>query len=127
MGRLPLVYVLCFAIALLGVCGTHAHVEDVSHHSGVHDAAYLVTLIDADHSADHDDDGAIDIDPVVKAFGKFVVQAPVLLLALCCGLLPYVAREIWWTRVRRPLLRPPKHRSRFHVLPPSHAPPTLLV
>ena len=125
MARLFLACALCFAVALLGVCGTHAHVRSLSHHSLDGDPVHVVNVVDADHSAEHDDDD-IDIDPVVKAFGQFLLQAPVLLLAWCLGVLPFIAREVWKPRPERPLLRPPKERRHFYLLPPAHAPPTLL-
>jgi hypothetical protein len=133
MGRTLLACALCFAIALLGVSGVHAHLAVADHaaphaeESHLHHGAYVVSVIDADHVSDHDDDGDIDIDPVVKAFGKLLIL-PLLVAVALCYVIAVLARGDSGGQ-RLPIecpLRPPRQRSRFFLLPPAHAPPSLL-
>jgi hypothetical protein len=135
MGRTSLLLTLCFTLALLGVCGTHAHMPGVDHaqtssveHAHAHETAYTVSVTDADHFADHDDDGDIDIDPLAKAFGKVSLDIFFFAIAILCGLVALARPDGYSLRLPlAPPLRPPKRRRRAYLLPPSQAPPTLLI
>jgi len=139
MGRPFLLVALCLAVALFGVCGTHAHMPGAGHehehehaagseHPHAHDGAYTITVLDADHLGDHDDDGDIDIDPVTKAFGKLSLNVFFLAIAVICAVVALLSRSERSVRLPfDPPLRPPKGRRRSYLLPPSQAPPTLLI
>jgi len=127
MLRRALIIVLCLAIAALGVSGAHVHVPDAAHEQDhgaeVHGHAFETAVLDHDHDADHADHGAIDVDPVHKAFGK----APLILAAIVLTVLYVLAEQLSGSAgtlvlQQRPT-RPPKRRFRFVLLPPSHAPP----
>lgn len=134
MGRSFLVLLVCGSVALMGVLGIHAHLPgDHAHTHGVvaeheHAAPYAVAVLDADHAADHGEDGDIDIDPVVKAFGKLLLLATlvVALFSILCDFLTLATRGIVLRWPSAPPLRPPKDRTRFYILPPALAPPTPL-
>jgi hypothetical protein len=137
MGRALLVSVVCLAVALFGVFGVHAHMPGTHHDLGgsaslagshaEHAGAYVVAVVDSDHSLDHDDDGDTDIDPVVKAFSKsLALAAAVIASPTQWGFLALSDRLIVLRIGIVPPLRPPKERSRFSLHPPSHAPPAPL-
>lgn len=137
MLRTFLICALCLAIALIGVSGVHAHLAIEDHDAAdrgsashgeahAHHGAHVVSVLDADHSSDHDDDGDIDIDPLVKAFGTLLLAALSLAVAILYVIAPLLTGE---TTRRVPFtrpLRPPRLRPRYFILPPSHAPPTPL-
>ncbi|MEJ1963745.1 MAG: hypothetical protein WDO56_20170 [Gammaproteobacteria bacterium] len=136
MGRNLFVCLLCLAVALIAVTGVHAHLpgdhpgaEIADPHAEGHHrhGAYVVSVIDADHLNDHDDDGDVDIDPLAKAFGTLSLSAPVAIIAMWVGIVLLAAHVLAVLVVFAPPLRPPRDRSRFYILPPSHAPPAPLV
>ena len=110
----------------------HAHLPGAHHQPhgrlagshAEHASAYVAAVVDFDHSADHDDDGDIDIDPLVKAFGKILLLvAAVVAIPVLWGFLELSDRVVVLRVAIAPPLRPPKQRRRFSLLPPSHAPP----
>lgn len=113
-----LIGVLCLAVAMLGIAGTHAHLGGHGHHG-----AHVVAFVAADHAVDHAG-GGLDIDPLVKAFGSFPLTAAFIAIAVfCCFVELYVLGGFvrWLPEMR--LLQPPRIGLRCHVRPPSHGPP----
>ena len=138
MYRALIAYVVCCVLALVSVSGAHFHAHLAQHEDHVsaasdHDHAYR-----DDHDDDHDlgyhDDehehehhrGAVDVERESKAFGLTSIDPPAFLVALCVVLLDTTAAASTSTIPFPPPLRPPRDRSRFHLFPPSHAPPALL-
>lgn len=130
MVRTCLISFLCFNLLLMGVTGVHAHVPapqtPVPNAAHVHHGAYVVSIIDTDHEADHEEDGDVDIEPLTKAFGKSTLGAAAALVAILVGIVIALARVPSLRVPVSPPLRPPKPRRRFFLLPPSHAPPSSL-
>jgi hypothetical protein len=119
-----LIIVLCFAVALLGISGLHGHLAG-PHESPTHEkhGFQLVTVADQEHAPDHSHDGDVDIDPLVKAFGKLpVIKSFIAIVVayLIVGLLTSAPARRLLRATRR---RPPRARHSPYFLPPSHAPP----
>jgi len=130
MTRRLLVPLLCFSLALMGVTGMHAHMPapetPTSHGAHVHEGAYVVSILDTDHQSDHDEDGDIDIEPLVKAFGTTTLLASIAIVATLIVFFVVTGEGGSYRIPVAPPLRPPKSRPRFFLLPPSHAPPVSL-
>ena len=121
---------MCFTLALMGVTGVHAHLPApeavIAHGAHAHEGAYVVSIVDTHHESDHDEDGDIDIEPLVKAFGKTTLAASIAIVSTLIAI-SIVSSRLGSLRLPvAPPLRPPKTRLRFFLLPPSHAPPTSL-
>jgi hypothetical protein len=123
-----LIVVLCFAIASLGISGLHGHLAGVagSHasHSPSHQHGFhLVTVADGEHSAGHDHDGDVDVDPVAKAFFKVPLIKAFVAIVVAYLIVGLLASAPARRQLRAARLRPPKVRYSPYFLPPSHAPP----
>jgi hypothetical protein len=125
--RAYIVGILCLALLLVRVSGVHEHLA-FDHRHGmaveIHHTAESVIADehDANHSIAHFQHGDVDADSASKAFGKltplkfFPVLATLIVLLVLCANATRVVR-CW------PPSHVPKWRSRFYLLPPSHAPP----
>jgi hypothetical protein len=126
---------LCVALAFLGMSGVHAHLPGASESGGPHvhteggnvdagEHARVMSILDAEHVHAHDDHGDIDIDSITKAFGKTTLlklfSAAIFAFVVLDLLNRLPSQRMAFCR----LLRPPKNRRRFSLLPQSHAPPS---
>ena len=131
MVRAVTAYIVCCILAPVSVSGAHVHAHGFEHDHGVeHDHGlehHDVTEADADHLDDHAHHHAVDVDRQAKAFGLHLSAAPVALVALWYGFLTVDLQSCGSVISFPPPLRPPRNLSRFFIIPPSQAPPTLLI
>ena len=126
MLRRALISTLCLAIAFLGVAGLHVHVPEggAEHGHESHSSGHVHTtsILDSDHGDEHRQHGDIDVEPMVKAFGKLSLDQLTPAAILLFVLVALLAATTGTLIARTPLLRPPSRLLPF-FLPPPHAPP----
>lgn len=128
--RFATAVVACSALLYAQGTGVHAHltvehphepshqVADVHEHGAVH----VVHEHDADHSAAHTDEGALDLDLTGQALAK--TSSLYTLVALFAAFALLLVVPVAPLSVPRPRNRRLAHRQRVpHLLPPPQAPP----
>jgi hypothetical protein len=125
---------LTLLLVLPGLAGVHHHVSLTVAHDSL-DApaapgdgetslwARALSWAEAGHHIAHEHLGEVDVDPPAKAFSKSPAGNPVLAAAIVATLLLVLAPVVFQVLGVVPPLRPPAHRSRPYLFPPSQAPP----
>jgi hypothetical protein len=132
------VSLLALLFLLPGLAGVHDHILSGSTHDQLEDVALQdVTLkggnaslweralawFDPGHHIAHEHLGEVDVDPPAKAFSKSPSGKPLLAAAIVATLLLVLTPVVFQVLGAAPPLRPPAHRTRPYLFPPSQAPP----
>jgi hypothetical protein len=123
--RARLLIILCAILALVRICGVHAHLS-LTHDGSLQPVHSSLQHLADDHAPDHLAShlalGDIDVEVAAKGFGKlsslllFAALAPLFVLFVFAARLTFIQRC-------PPPSSLPKVRRRSYLLPPSQAPP----
>ena len=130
MPRSLLIWILCAAVALVGVAGTHEHFHldhgDAAVEHGQPDGEHVAdvhTALSADHYSSHEAEVAVDHDPDAKSAAKVFAAKLLTAIAFFLAFFGLLARTTTAFVRRWSSFVPPRSRGTFFLQPPSHAPP----